>query len=144
MRVVMVAVAVIMAHGAAMPISTPLWREGARDPPQPRAKLNEHRLNHMIMPDQEPPGFDLTRRVTVADMPGQTRQIARDLNQRLISGHNLKTSAVFQLEPPPSVEIGDLRQINQKAASLGGYQPFAAYHTGVIIEDHGPVASFGA
>ena len=77
---------VIMSHRAAVAIGAAFGREGFKAAGQGRAQLPQHRLKHMVLTDQQAVRLDLAGGVAVADVPGQTRQIARHFQHRLGCG----------------------------------------------------------
>ena len=67
--------AMCMAMGTAMPVRPAFRREGGIQLFNICPQQTQHIFEHMILPDQKMILFYLARGVTVADMPGDTRQM---------------------------------------------------------------------
>lgn len=133
--------AMAMAHGAAMTISAAFRAEGLVNAGQFGAKAVQHRLEHMIDPDQQPIRRDLTRSVAVADMPSVAQKVlAADFDQFFGGRDNLDCPAITQFKAPKIIEIGDGRQIDEERNPLSADQPFAAQKPLVIAQHHAAIA----
>ena len=105
---------VIVPHRAPMPIGAALGREGFDRLGHRRAQLAQHRLQHMVAPDQQAVRLDLAGRVAVADMPGEAREVARDDENRLFGRRDLDQPAIVKNETIARVHADRFRQIEQE------------------------------
>jgi hypothetical protein len=91
-----------------------------------RAKPAHHLLDHMIAADAERFRQKLGRQVTIAEMPGNARQIgcifATNFDQRFRSGDHLDQAAVLQHQGVAAAQSDHVRQIEQE------FQPTRAGH----------------
>jgi hypothetical protein len=125
MIVVMTMVAVMMLVGPALGIKRRFDRLKSRP------KAAQHVFDHMIAPDAQPLADDLHVDMTIADVPGEARQIVsiggRDFDQRLRPADHADDGAVVEHEAVAVAERSGLRQIEQKfgAALTAQHHPSA-------------------
>ncbi|MPL94810.1 hypothetical protein SDC9_40968 [bioreactor metagenome] len=126
--------AVIVAHRAPDAIGAALGREGLDGRRDPRAKLAQHRLEHMIGADDEPRGLDLARRVAVADVPGEARQIARDAEHRLEPAAHLDEAPVIEAKRLAAGQVHHLGQVDKEGKPSRRDQPLATQETPLVVK----------
>ena len=110
--VVMVMMAVVMLVGATLGIKRRFDRF------KPCTKAAQHIFDHMIAPDAQPLADDLHVDVTVADVPGEAREIvgvgSGDFNERLRPADDTDDRAVVEHKAVAVAQRCGLRQIEQK------------------------------
>jgi len=128
--VVKVAVVVFCAVMVPMAISAPFRIEGRGDMGGIRAEAPEHRLDDMILADEQPVGLDLHREMAITEMPGEADEMAlvsrADLEERLVGGSDRDNSAVFE---DKSVAIPDrhcLREVEEEVDAPLALHPESA------------------
>ena len=114
--IMLIIVAVMMIVGAALGI------ERRVDGRKPRAEAAEHIFDHMVAADAEPVARDLHVDVTIADMPGEARQIVSvgrgDFDERLRAADHTDDCPVVQHEAVAVAERGGLRKVEQKFGAV--------------------------
>ena len=122
--VVVITVAVVMIVGAALRI------ERRVDGRKPRAEATQHVFDHMVAADAQPLARDLHVDVTIADMPGEARQIVGagrgDFDERLRAADHTDDCPVVQHEAVAVAERGGLRKVEQKFGAVLAVQHHAA------------------
>jgi hypothetical protein len=127
----MVVVVVVMMMAVVMLVGAPLGIKGGFDRLKPRTKAAQHVFDHMVAPDAQPLADDLHVDMTIADMPGEPRQIVRidgaDLNQRLGPADYPDYCAVVEHEAVAVTKRRGVRQIKQEfcAALTAEHHPSA-------------------
>ena len=110
--VMAVAVAVVLFVGATLGIKRRLDRL------KPRTKAAQHIFDHMIAPDAQPLTDQLHVDVTIADMPGEPREIVGirrgDFNKRLRPANHADYRAVVEHEAVAVTKRRGVRQIKQE------------------------------
>ena len=89
---------VVVAEGPPVPVGPAFGGEGGGDLGERRAELAEHGGEHMVVADEEAVAFDPAGRVAVADVPGEAREVALDLDQRLGRGADGDLGPVVEAE----------------------------------------------
>jgi hypothetical protein len=112
MLVAAVAVVVMMVVGAALGIKRRFDRR------KPRAETAQHILDDVIAADAQPLAYELDVDVTIADMPGEPRQIVSsggaDFDQRLGPADHPDDGAVFEHKAVAVPQRGGVRKIEQE------------------------------
>ena len=79
-------------------IGAMLGKEGLVDVGDGGAQTFEHQLEHVITLDQDAVGFELRRRMTIADMPGQPHKMSRvragNRVEQFIGGDDFDNAAI--------------------------------------------------
>ena len=127
----------IVAHGSAMPIGTTLGAKGGMGDFKHRTQLVQHRLQHMIAPDDQMVRRNLAGRVAVADMPGQPGHRTADTHHILGGCAHLNPAPVCQFQTGPILQAGGLGQIHKERSAPISDQPLAPDHAGLIVQRHG-------
>jgi hypothetical protein len=125
MIVVMMMVAVVLLVGATLGIKRRFDRG------EPRTEAAQHIFDHMIAPDAQPLADDLDVDMTIADMPGEAREIvgvgSGDFNERLRPADHADDGAVVEHEAVAVAERSGLPKIEQefRAALAAQHHPSA-------------------
>jgi hypothetical protein len=99
-----------------------LGREGRLQNRNRGAEPLEHRDDHVIVADAQTARKDLDRQMTIAEMPGETRERRRRLRNHVadlfVRGHDLDDVARFQDEAIARAEDARLRQVEQESVPV--------------------------
>lgn len=78
---------------------------------------------------------DRARRVPVANVPREPGQIALYSEKGFLRGSHADGTAIFKDERLAGLDMGGVRQVNEKGRTRCGHKPFAANETRGVIED---------
>ena len=93
----------------------------------------------MVTRDQQSGGFDLTRRMTISDMPGKPQEvIAGDLHQLFGCSGDRNQAAIVQDKGVLIVQVRSAFQIDEKLYTARRCQHFAPQET-VFIAERTPI-----
>lgn len=134
MVVVMIVAPMVVPHRPAMPIGPAFRMERTHIVDHMAAQLRDHRLQHMIRPDDQGPVAKLARGVTVPDMPRQARQIAGNDKDRLRRGLKRDFGPVLQTDAGKMAKVRDLRQIDMDGLAAFGDKAFATDKAPFVIQ----------
>lgn len=132
--------AVVMAMGASGTIGAALGIERREHRPERGAEPAQHRLEHMVAPDEEMIGRDLGWRMTVADMPGKPGEPAgqgTDFDERLRLSFNANHLAGLRAESITMIERNRFREIYQKVGTRTCLEHPTAKETALVVESDG-------
>jgi hypothetical protein len=106
--------AVVVTHGAAVPVGPALGAERRVDRGQIGSQLAQHRLDHVVTSDHQSVVRYLTGRVTVADMPGEPREGTPNLDQILGRRNHAYGATIVQKQRIAVVKAGRFGQIDHE------------------------------
>jgi len=91
----------------------------------------------MVPLDQQARGFNLTWRMTVADMPSESRQnIASHFQQIFVSGNDLKLRVIARHDPLSVLQCAQFWQIDCNAVAVLRGQNLSAHPSFLILKDN--------
>jgi len=136
MTVTMIAIVAVRM----LPVRALLRIERRLDRKKPRTEPAQHVLDHVIAANAQPIADDLHLDMTIADMPGEPRQLltsgGRDLDQRLPPADDAHDAAVVEHETVTVPQSGRPRQVEQKGRAAFAGQDHAAAMPLVRIEQN--------
>ena len=117
-RIGMGIVRMTMAMRAPVAISAAFGLERLTDFSDSCTELFEHVFQNVVTFDQQALGFNLTRRMAIADMPSKTWQGSpRHFKQVFVSGNNLILRAIIRDDPLAVLQGTQLGLVNGDAVA---------------------------
>jgi len=139
--VVVVIVTMMIVTVARLIVGAMLRIERRFERREPCAEPAQHILDHMITTDAQPIPDDLYVDVTIADMPGEPRQLMhirrRNLDQPLGTANNPHDSAIVEHKAIAIVQSSGLRQIEEKPRAAFAAHDDAAAVALMSVKRHG-------
>lgn len=139
--VAMIVIVVAMRRVASTGIGSAFRIERRFDSDDTRAEAPHHLLDDVIAPDAKALADDLRRQMAIAEMPGETHEMARigaaNLDQRLWCCDHLDAAAVFQHQRVAAAQGDGVFQVEQKFQSARSRHHHATAMTIVEVENDG-------